>query len=86
MPIIDPIPTLYGTTWCGSSRRARALFDQHQVPYLWVNIDEDEAGAKSVEEITGGYRSVPTIVWSDGSVLVEPSMDELAKKLGIKFP
>jgi mycoredoxin len=78
--------TLYGNTWCGGSRRARLFFDQNHISYRWVDIDKDEKAAKYVESLTHGYRSVPTIVWPDGSVLVEPSSDELAKKLGVQLP
>lgn len=75
--------TLYGNTWCGGSRRARLLFDRNGIPYRWVDIDLDEGAAKYVESLNHGYRSVPTIVWADGSMLVEPSEAELTKKLGI---
>ena len=85
MPVDATIPTLYGTTWCGGSRRARHLFEQHHIPYLWVDINKDEEAARVVENLARGFRSVPTIVWPDGSFLVEPSLDELAKKLGITF-
>jgi mycoredoxin len=81
----SPQITLYGTNWCGGSRQARLLLDQRHIPYRWVDIDLDAAAAKYVESLNGGYRSVPTIVWPDGSKLVEPSSDELAKKLGIKL-
>jgi glutaredoxin-like protein len=80
-----PEITLYGNTWCGSSRRARLLFDQHHIPYRWVDIDKDENAAKYVESINQGNRSVPTIVWPDGSISVEPSNEELAQKLGVKI-
>ena len=75
---------VYGTSWCGGSRRARLLLDQHQIVYRWIDIDEDEEAARYVESINRGNRSVPTIILLDGSILVEPSMGELAKKLGIK--
>jgi mycoredoxin len=61
------------------------LFDQHSIPYRWVDIDKDEKAAKYVESLNHGSRSVPTIVWPDGSLLTEPSGDELAKKLGIEL-
>jgi glutaredoxin len=77
--------TLYGNTWCGGSRRARLFFDQHSIPYRWVNIDQDAEAAKFVENLNHGYRSVPTIVWPDGSSLTEPSTEELAKKLGVEI-
>jgi glutaredoxin-like protein len=76
--------TLYGNTWCGSSRRARLFFDQHQIPYRWVDIEKDEKAARYVESVNQGNRSVPTIVWPDGSMLVEPTSEALAKKLGVK--
>jgi mycoredoxin len=75
---------IYGTSWCGGSRRARLLFDQHHVPFRWIDIDTDDKAAQYVESVNHGNRSVPTIVWPDGSVLVEPSNEALAKKLGVK--
>jgi mycoredoxin len=77
--------TLYGNTWCGGSRRARLLFDRKNIPYVFIDIDKDEAAAKYVESVNHGFRSVPTIVWADGSMLVEPTEDELAEKLGVKL-
>ncbi len=79
-----PEITLYGNMWCGGSRRARQFFERQGIPFKWVDIDKDETAAKFVESVNHGYRSVPTIVWADGSMLVEPSEDALAKKLGVK--
>ncbi|RPJ51587.1 MAG: NrdH-redoxin [Chloroflexi bacterium] len=74
---------MYGTMWCYDTRRARAIFDQNKVPYMWVDIDADLEGRKYVESVNRGYRSVPTIVFPDGSILVEPSNMELNRKLGL---
>jgi mycoredoxin len=60
------------------------LFDQHHIPNLWVDIDKDEQAARYVESLNHGNRSVPTIVWPDGSSLTEPSSDALSEKLGIE--
>ena len=43
--------TLYGNTWCGGSRRARLLFDRKNIPYVFIDIDKDEAAAKYVESV-----------------------------------
>lgn len=75
--------TVYGTKWCGDCRRARRLLDQHQIDYEWIDIDRDKDGERYVIESNRGYRSVPTILFPDGSRLVEPSTLELAKKLGV---
>jgi mycoredoxin len=74
---------IYGTTWCGDTRRARAFFDQNKIPYKWIDIDTNPEARKYVESVNRGYRSVPTIIFPDGSMLVEPNSSQLAAKLGI---
>lgn len=74
---------VYGTAWCGDCRRSKRFLDQHQVPYQWVDIDRDPAAVAVVMKINGGRRSVPTLVFPDGSTLTEPSNVELGQKLGI---
>lgn len=74
---------IYGTSWCGDTRRARAFFDQNKIPYKWIDIDTNADARKFVESVNRGYRSVPTIIFPDGSMLVEPSAARLAEKFGI---
>ncbi len=74
---------MYGTSWCYDCRRARTIFDQNKISYVWVDIDTDLEGRKFVEKTNRGCRSVPTIVFTDGSILVEPSNMELSRKLGL---
>lgn len=71
---------MYATRWCGDCRMARHWFDSHGIVYEYVNIEEDEHAVASVMQLNGGMRSVPTIVFPDGSILVEPSARELAAK------
>jgi len=72
---------MYSTSWCGDCRRARKVFAALNVPYTDINIEQDESAADTVVRLNNGSRSVPTIVFPDGSVLVEPSNAELEKKL-----
>ncbi len=74
---------MYATTWCGDCRMAKRWFDSHGVSYHYINIEEDEQAADLVVKVNGGRRSVPTIVFPDGSILVEPSARELAEKFSI---
>lgn len=73
----------YGTTWCYSSRRARATLDEYKIPYVFIDIDVDMDGRRYVEQVNNGNRSVPTILFTDGSLLVEPSIQQLKEKLGL---
>ena len=70
---------IYATRWCGDCRMAKRWFDAHNIPYIYINIEEDDEAAAYVVN-NRGMRSVPTIVFPDGSVLVEPSPRELAEK------
>jgi len=75
---------LYGADWCGSSRRVRLFLDSHSIPYTLLDIDLDPQASRQVEAINHGNRSIPTLVWPDGTFLVEPSNAQLAEKLGLK--
>ncbi|MEN6410372.1 MAG: glutaredoxin domain-containing protein [Anaerolineaceae bacterium] len=74
---------VYGTLWCGGTRRTRKLLDQYQIPYEWIDIDKDREGEAFVISVNHGYRSVPTLVFPDGSRLTEPSDTQLMNKLGL---
>lgn len=72
---------VYGTNWCWDCHRAKRFLDKNNISYRWINIDEDKNGEDQVLKINKGMRSVPTIVFPDGSILVEPSNTQLASKL-----
>lgn len=74
---------VYATEWCFDCRRARQFLDQNHISYRWVNIDRDKEGEQFVKNTNRGMRSVPTILFPDGSVLVEPSNTQLAEKFGV---
>lgn len=76
--------TLYGAHWCPDCRRSKQFLGEHQIPYNWIDIEEDPAGEKFVIEKNNGKRIIPTVVFADGSFLVEPTNAELAEKLGLK--
>jgi thioredoxin reductase (NADPH) len=75
---------MYGAPWCPDCRRAKQFFGDQRVPFEWINVDDDPDSMKYVEQVNGGKQIIPTIVFKDGSVLVEPTNAELAEKLGIR--
>ena len=74
---------VYGTEWCPDCMRAKQVLKKHNVSYLWHDIGQDKAALAYVETVNKGVRSVPTIIFPDGSVLIEPSNAYLEKKLGV---
>jgi mycoredoxin len=71
---------LYGTIWCSMTRRSRAVLDQRGVVYIWLDIEADPEACAFVEKTNHGLRRVPTIVFPDGSIMVEPPDAALIKK------
>jgi thioredoxin reductase (NADPH) len=77
--------TVYGTGWCPDCKRAKKFFGEHRVQYENIDIDEIPDGVAFVEKINNGSRIIPTIIFPDGEILVEPSNAQLAEKLGLKI-
>ena len=79
----DDVLVVYATTWCGDCYRTKRFLDRNNVPYRWVDADEVPGAMELIKAINRGYRTVPTLVFPDGSTLSEPTNSELARKLGI---
>jgi len=75
--------TGYGAPWCPDCKRAKQFLGEQRVRYDWIDIDQDDVARQRVQELNDGKQIIPTIVFQDGSILVEPSNAELAAKLGI---
>ncbi len=72
---------IYITTWCGDCRRVLTYLDAHGVAYHSINIDSDPEAARLVRQLNNGFRSVPTLIFPNGRVLVEPDLNQLQKAL-----
>lgn len=75
---------MYSAEWCADCRRSKRLLDKYDVPYTLIDIDANPEAARQVVRINNGLRRIPTIIFPDGSVLVEPSDKALAQKLGLE--
>ncbi len=73
----DPALTVYTTKWCADCHFTKRLLKEWDVPYREVDIAEDDDARAFVRRAARGFLSVPTLVFADGRVLVEPSRAEL---------
>ena len=71
---------MYVTETCGDCLRVKAFFEANNIPHQRVFLEGNEEATEFVTQINGGYRSVPTLVFPDGTVLVEPDWEELKAK------
>lgn len=72
---------MYSTTWCGYCRRLKSAMDRAGVAYAEVDIEQDPAAAELVQSVNGGNRTVPTVVFPDGSALTNPSLRDVQARL-----
>jgi mycoredoxin len=73
--------TMYGADWCGDCRRSKRVFEELDIQVNHIDVDADLSAAEKVIEINGGAKSIPVIVFSDGTYLTEPSDNDLKAKL-----
>jgi thioredoxin reductase (NADPH) len=75
---------VYSTVWCPDCKRVKKFLGEQRVPYQNIDIESNPEAMAFVEKVNNGKRIIPTMVFPDGSLLVEPSNAELADKLGLK--
>ncbi len=68
---------MYAVEWCPDCRRAKFFFKRKHIDVLEVDVNADKKAEEFVKNLNNGFRSVPTIIFPDGSMMVEPSGAEL---------
>ena len=73
--------TMYSTEWCGYCKRLKSQLNEIGITFDEVNIEEVPGTAEIVEKVNGGNRTVPTLVFSDGTAMTNPSAKQVQEKL-----
>ncbi len=73
--------TMYTTPWCAFCRRLKKQLTQEGIEIDEVDIERDSAAADYVMLVNGGFQTVPTIVFPDGSALTNPSAAQVKERL-----
>jgi len=73
--------TMYTTSWCGFCKRLKAQLGRVGVEVTEVDIERDEAAAEFVMSVNGGNQTVPTLLFGDGSTMVNPSAAQVQARL-----
>jgi len=74
---------LLGSRWSPQSFAAKDFLSRNQVPYQWIDVDQDESMAALVSSLAGGETKLPTVLFPDGSNLIAPTVRQLADKVGM---
>ena len=72
---------MYTTSWCGYCFRLKKILKAEGIPFSEVDIEADPAAAEFVASVNGGNQTVPTLKFTDGSTLTNPSGPEVKARL-----
>jgi mycoredoxin len=73
--------TMYTTDWCGFCVRLKHGLEREGISYDEVNIEHAPEAAELVMQVNGGNRTVPTVVFADGTAMTNPSIRQVKEKL-----
>ena len=74
--------TMYSTPWCGYCHRLKGQLQREGIAFREVDIEREPEAAAVVQRANGGNRTVPTLVFADGSALTNPSLAQVRAKIG----
>ena len=73
--------TMYCTPWCGFCRRLKSQLAREGIEVAEVDIEQDPSAADYVMSVNGGMQMVPTVLFSDGTALTNPSAAQVRERL-----
>lgn len=73
-----------GHRWSPQSNDIRDFLGRNFVPHQWLNAEGDESAKKLLDSAGADAASLPLVVFSDGAVLKNPLITEIARKLGLR--
>lgn len=73
--------TMFTTNWCGYCSRLKSQLDRVGVAYREINVEEVDGTSEIVTSLNGGNRTVPTILYPDGSSATNPSLAQVQARL-----
>lgn len=78
---MSELVTMYTTTWCAFCRRLKNQLARDGIVMAEVDIEQDAEAAGYVMSVNGGNMTVPTVVFSDGTALTNPSAAQVKERL-----
>ncbi len=77
---------VYGHYRCTHAPRFIRLLDERDIDYEWRDVHDEPRFGDELRQLTGGDLTVPTLVFSDGTVMVDPWLDDVLEKLRPPLP
>jgi mycoredoxin len=84
MTTVTPGPgsiTMFTTVWCGYCNRLKSQLAREGVPFTEIDLEDNPEHVAFVEDVNGGNRTVPTVVFPDGTTATNPSVIEVRRRI-----
>src|SRR6476659_9726857 len=75
---------IVGSKWSPQSYATREFLSRNQIPYDWIDIEQDAPNRELVVSIAGDTSRLPVVLLADGSSLIAPTNFALAEKVGLQ--
>ena len=72
-----------GTLWSARSHSLKDFLARNQVPYQWLDIENDDEAHTLVESVSQEKIKIPVVFFPDGTTLIDPDLRQLAEKTGL---
>jgi thioredoxin reductase (NADPH) len=73
-----------GHRWSLNDYRVRNFLSRNHVPYRWLDVAAGSEALKLLEDRQLDPGRLPVVIFADGTVLVDPELDVLAGKVGLR--
>jgi len=75
---------IVGLSWSPEGHRVKDFLTRNQVPFRWLDVEEDPEGARLAEASGVAYDGLPLVVFPDGTSASRPDNTELALRIGLR--
>lgn len=87
MDNVDRKLVVYGHDRCGQSLLLKKTLRDHHIEHEWRDVvNGDPQYQIDVKKLARGYLSVPTVIFPDGAVMVEPMPSQVLNRLHLRQP
>jgi len=73
-----------GHRWSLRDHNVRNFLSQNHVPYRWLDVAGNDEALKILTEARLDADKLPVVLFADGAALVDPDLDELAARVGLR--
>ena len=73
-----------GTLWSASSHIIKDFLARSQIPYQWLDIEQDAEARALVDAVNKEQHHLPVLFFPDGSTLINPHITTVAAKVGLR--